>query len=122
MMGVAMTVPLVAQSAVSAAECLGVAIDTQNGQANLMWVDVYGAKGDLAKVAGAAQDIGVEPEEVRTTPKGDGIHIPFVSPRVSAAKAVALITRVRKGEFGSLTDKLAVMGIETLPADKCPRS
>jgi hypothetical protein len=109
----------------ASAECYGVAVETQNGLVNLTYIDAYGPKEDVAKVTEAALRIGVQAKEIRPaipSPEGEGVHIPFMTPRVSGRAATDLVTRLRKGEFGALKDHLGVMGIETLPADKCPRS
>ena len=104
------------------ANCLGVAIQSQNGPLNLWGIDISGPDEVLNKIVTASTRFGILPKDIFGSPSNGSIAILFVSPRVHSGDVVDLVTRIRGGEFGAATVHTRTMGIETLPADKCPRT
>ena len=114
--------------------CAGVAIRTPSGPANFLWLIATGNAEALRRFKAAAEAIPyVDAGEPRpaefdrpTAPAGsEEVIITFRTmphrPQESTnpADAVTLLQRAQRGDFGTLIVRPWIMGIETLPADRC---
>lgn len=117
-----LSVVMLAATTPATEPCLGVAIEGQHGPINLMGFSATGDKASVEKLAAANRAIGGETAPWKDAADGRvTAHFFFPSPPVRADAAVDLVVRARRGAFGRLAVETATMGIETLPADKCPR-
>lgn len=115
--------PTQSQAVAITKPCIGVAVETQNGPANLLGFRVIGNSAAVEKVVAAAKKIGADVGNPQREPDGRvEVYFFFPSPPVTSATAVSVIKQAQSGDFGPLTVETKTFGIETLPADKCPRS
>lgn len=115
--------PTQSQAVATTKPCIGVVVETQNGPANLLGFRVNGDSAAVEKVVAAAKQIGSDVGNSQRQPDGRvEVYFFFPSPPVTSAAAVSVIKQAQSGDFGSLTVETKTFGIETLPADKCPRS
>ena len=115
------------QSPATVPWCRGVAIDTEDGRANFLWIIAEGADEDLRRLLTAAQAMRL----FRATGPRPGargrmqVVVQFQTMHgrpqetTNPADALAFLQRAQQGEFGQLTIRPMIMGIETLPADRC---
>ena len=107
--------------------CRGVAIDTEEGRANFVWIIAEGADEDLRRLLTAAQAMRLFHA---TGPRAGvlgrmEVVVQFQTMHgrpqetTDPADALAFLQRAQEGEFGQLTIRPMIMGIETLPADRC---
>ena len=111
----------------SSSVCAGVAVDTPSGRANFIWIAGFGDEAALARFRSAAAAIrNVEVQGPRTVHDGrNEVVVLFQTVKdrpqdtTDPADAANLLRRARAGEFGSLQIEPMVMGMDTLPADRC---
>jgi hypothetical protein len=106
--------------------CRGVAIETEEGRANFVWLIAEGADEYLRRFQTVAQAMRLFHV---TGPRpgargGMQVVVQFQTMRgrpqetTNPADALAFLERAQQGEFGQLTIRPMIMSMETLPADR----
>ncbi len=107
--------------------CRGVAIDTPEGRANFVWIIAEGSDQDLQRIATAARSMRLfNVIGPRSNYRGQTQLVVYFqtlhgqpAQTTNPADALAFLQRAQQGEFGPLTVRPMIMGIDTLPADRC---
>jgi hypothetical protein len=107
--------------------CRGVAIDTQEGRANFVWLTAEGSEQDLQRLKSAAETMRlfhvIGPHTGARGGTEVAVYFQTMHGRpeetTNPADALAFLERAERGEFGNLTIRPLIMDIGTLPADRC---
>ena len=101
--------------------CMGVAVETSTGMANLVSLHIEGPSASIDKIKAVSAPLGVDFFKEEKAAEIGKIDLVF-STRTKSADAMTLYERLAKDEFGKVAITPWIMSIDTLPVDKCPRS
>jgi hypothetical protein len=90
-----------------------------SGGANLLWTTIRGSESDLQTVREPLKNIGAFIEDVQED--GQEAIRAYYRDDLDVQAIGRILNEIDRGKFGKIKTKDFLMGLDTLPADKCIR-